>query len=92
MGTKHKTKEAWAVRCWHWRSIEDRDDELGELGDQQVEQWRRVPSKAMAHHWGKIMASHPLATSPGFYDVMRGTPDEFSMDGYEWAVDEEVRP
>jgi hypothetical protein len=87
-----KAKEAWAVRCWHWKSTDAKYEENADLLDVQEEQWRRVPSKAMAHHWGKKLAAHPFATSPGLYDVMRGTPDPHSMDGYDWAVYEEVRP
>lgn len=87
-----REKQAWAVRCWYWKSEAAKGEEDADLLDVQVEQWRRVPSKAMAHHWGKKMAAHPLATSPGLYDVMRGTPDRYSMDGWNWTVDEEVRP
>lgn len=87
-----KTKEAWAVRCWHWKSEAAKYEEDADLLDVQEEQWRRVPSKAMAHCWGKKMAAHPFATSPGLYDVLQGTPNRFSADGYEWAVVEEVRP
>lgn len=85
-------KCAWAVRCWHWTSSAASRAEDADLLDVQTEQWRRVPSKALAHAWGKKMAAHPLATSPGLYDVMRGTPDRLSVDGYDWVVDEEVRP
>lgn len=84
--------DAWAVRCWHWKSSEARHEEDADLLDVQEEQWRRVPSEALAHHWGKKLAAHPLATSPGLYDVMRGTPDRVSADGYDWAVVDEVRP
>lgn len=89
MGTK---KERWAARCWHWRSEADKQDECGDLAYQQVEQWRDAPNKGLAHHEGKRLAAHPMATSPGLYDVMRGTPSTEIPGEWDWEVYEGVRP
>ena len=85
-------KVRWAARCWHWRSEKVRADEDQDLAVAQVEQWREAPNRGLAHHAGRRLAAHPLATSPGLYDVMRGVPDPQEWDGVRWDVDEEVRP
>lgn len=85
-------KVRWAARCWHWRSEEAKHDEDGDLAVQQVEQWRDAPNKGLAHHAGRRLAAHPLATSPGLYDVMRGTPSAKARGEWDWEVYEEVRP
>lgn len=82
----------WAARCWHWKSEEAKDDELGDLADQQVETLQEAPSKGRAHRVGRRLAAQSLATSPGDYDLMRGVPDQYEPDGVRWVVDEEVRP
>lgn len=85
-------KVRWAARCWHWRSEEAKHDEDGDLAYQQVEQWREAPNRALAHHAGKRLSAHPLAASPGLYDVMRGVPDRHEIDGVRWEVEEEECP
>lgn len=89
-GWKKRTGDAWAVRCWYWKPGADRDADVDPL-DVQEQQFRRCP-KSMVHAIGQKMAADPRATSPGMYDVMHGTPDDFSGDGYDWQVHEEVRP
>lgn len=87
------TREAWAIRFWRWRTGAVRDDGTADLVDQQEQVWRRFPTEAMARAMGpRIVAAEPNATSPGLFDLMRGTPDRFSADGWDWQVAEEVRP
>jgi len=84
---------AWAVRFWRWVSADARADETGDLGQQQREVFRRFPSEAMARAMGpRLVAKEPMATSPGLFDLMRGTPDRHSMDGWSWEIAEEIRP
>lgn len=83
----------WVVRFWRWRPGVDRHDETADLADQQEEVWRRFPTEAMARAMGpRVVAAEPNATSPGLFDVMRGTPDRFSADGWSWEIAEEIRP
>lgn len=86
------TKTRWAARCWYWNSEAARAEEDGDLAAQQTEQFREAPNKGLAHHAGKRLAAHLLATTPGLYDVMRGVPDRYEIDGVRWEVVEEVRP
>lgn len=88
-----KRTEAWAVRFWRWNSEAARSDENGDLASQQHEVFQEYPSRAMALAAGPgLVAAERLATSPGLFDLMRGTPDRFSPDGWQWDVAEEIRP
>jgi hypothetical protein len=90
---RSKQKEAWAIRYWRWRPDVNREDGTADLVDQQQEVWRRFPSEAMARAMGpRIVSRDPDVTSPGLFDLMRGTPDRHSMDGWDWQITEEVRP
>lgn len=84
-------KTRYRARCWYWRKEVDRSADE-DLAVQQTEQWRDAPNRGLVHHAGKRLSAHPLATSPGLYDVMRGVPDATEPDGIRWEVDEEVRP
>lgn len=84
-------REAWAVRYWRWNDGVDRSEDA-DPDTQSTEIFRRYPTRAMAVKCGAKLAADPNNMSPGMFDVMHGTPDEFSQDGWSWAVDEEVRP
>lgn len=80
-----KAKEAWAVQFWRWRDGVEREEDADP--DTQADAiFRRAPSKALAIAVGKKLARDPNNMSPGHFELQRGTPDEFSADGWDWQT------
>lgn len=87
----NKRNVKWAVRCWYWKAGADTSADVDPAHIQE-QKFRRVPNEGLADAWGRKMAVHPLVTSPGLYDVMRGYPDAQEWGGIRWEVYREVRP
>lgn len=81
-----KQREAWGFRYWQWPEPLPKEPSP----DDAHEVFRRCPTRAMARALGRKAAADPRNTSPGTYYLMRGIPDRYSMDGYDWAEEEQI--
>jgi hypothetical protein len=85
--SKQAKAEAWAIRFQVWKPTVDRYADQ-DPATQQDEVFQRAPTLPLALALGRKLAAQEDNTSPGHFDLMRGTPDPHGLSGWDWSVAE----